>query len=71
MSDAEKLQARRVELEALWDKVFTLTVMSGKSPAWAQEQADKAVDFNTGSIGHRDFIVNRRLRTEGLLHDQS
>lgn len=71
MSDAEKLQARRAELEALWDRVFALVVMSGKSISWAESQASIAVRNGTGSIESRDFDVNQALKSEGLLHDQS
>lgn len=67
MSDAEKLNARRAELEALWEKVFALCVQSGKDPSWADNIATEAIKSGFGSMQSRDAAVSRRLKEEGLL----
>lgn len=71
MSDAERLSARRAELEALWDKVFALVVQSGKDPSWADHIAGEAVASGFGSVRSRDAAVGRRLKEEGFPVDQS
>ena len=62
---AEETAAKRAELETLYDRVFDLTILSGRDASWAEFKAEEAVKFESGSSTHRNFTIDRCLRDAG------
>lgn len=62
---AEETLAKRAELEALYDRVFDLTILSGRDASWAEFKAEEAIKFESGSSTHRDFTIDKYMKAAG------